>query len=109
MFGLELLPLERALVGIIAAENWPGFQVHGLRVIRREDTGAGRYTYFHDELDQRVVDGTYAAQGRMLGMDGSQNALAFVVDVSNSRIHYLEIATYGTEAWGGREGDWRVV
>ncbi len=42
-------PLEQAVIGLVAAENWPGFRVDGLRVKRRENSGAGRNTYLDDQ------------------------------------------------------------
>ena len=104
-----LTPLERELVELVAAENWDGFRTDGLRVVRRENTGAGRYTYFEDEYKQYLHDGTYGAQGKLLEMDEVKCGLAFVIDVSAGSINYLEIAVYGNESWDGVERAWRLV
>lgn len=103
-----LSPLERALVELVAAENWPDFRVDALQVKRRENTGAGRYTYFEDSGNQRLPDGTYTAQGRFLQMQGIRDGLAFLVDVSAGVINYLEIAVYGNEGWDGVERMWEI-
>ncbi|HMG76426.1 MAG TPA: hypothetical protein VK582_23325 [Pyrinomonadaceae bacterium] len=104
-----LTPLERALVELVASENWSGFRTDGLRVKKRENTGVGRYTYLEDQYKQRLPDGTYGAQGKLLEMEGIKNGLAFVVDVSGNSINYEEIATYGDESWDGVERPWRIV
>jgi hypothetical protein len=104
-----LSPLERTLVELVAAEHWPGFRVERLQVVRREDTGVGRYVYFEDLDAQPLTDGTYAAEGRIVEMQGIRNGLFFVIEVSSSRINYLELVTCGSDTWDGMERDWRVV
>jgi hypothetical protein len=46
----ELTPLERAVIALTASENWPDFRDDAVKVIRRENTGAGRFTYLNDGL-----------------------------------------------------------
>lgn len=104
-----LSPLERALVELVASENWQDFRVDALQVRRRENTGAGRYTYFEDRLKQVLPDGTYTAQEKFLQMDGVKDGLAFVVDISKGAINYLEIAVYGNEGWDGVERAWQIL
>jgi hypothetical protein len=104
-----LSPLERALIELVASENWRGFRTDSLVVTRRENTGAGSYVYIEDKRNQKLPDGTYAAQGRLLEMAGVPSGLAFMVDVSRERINYLEIAVYGDEGWDGVEREWRIV
>ena len=105
----SLSPCEHALVELVAAEHWQSFRVDALQVIRRENTGSGRYTYFADPLHQPLRDGTYAAQGRFLQMDGIRDGLAFFIDVSAGFINYLEIAVYGNESWDGVERQWQIL
>lgn len=105
----SLSALEKAAIALTASEHWPGFIVEGLEVIRRENTGAGRYVYIKDTNDQSLVDGTYSAQFRMIEMDRIRNGLGFVIDVSSSRINYLELFTFGNETWDGVEREWRIV
>ncbi len=105
----SLTPLESELVDRTAQENWPGFQTDRLQVIKRENTGAGRYVYLKDGREQHLPDGTYSAEGRMIEMAEVRNGLGFAIDVSGSRINYVELFTFGTEEWDGVERQWRVV
>jgi hypothetical protein len=100
--------LERTCVELVAAENWPGFRLDGLLVTRREDTGVGRYVYLEDTRGQDLTDGTYGARGRTIQMEGLPLGLDFVVDVSRSRINYLELVTAG-DGWDGSERGWAIV
>ena len=104
-----LSSLERSLIQLVASENWKDFHVDALQVKRRENTGAGRYTYFDDQVKQGLPDGTYTAQGKLLQMDGVRDGLAFMVDVTGGLINYLEIAVYGNESWDGVERTWQVL
>lgn len=90
-----LTPLERDLVDRTARENWPGFQTDRLEVVRRENTGAGRYVYLRDGREQDLPDGTYSEEGRMIEMVGVPNGLGFAIDISASRINYVELFTFG--------------
>ena len=105
----HLSPLEHALIQLVASENWGGFRIDALQVRRRENTGAGRYTYLEDGHRQALPDGTYSSQGKLLQMEGVKDGLAFVVDVSEGLINYLEIAVYGNETWDGVERAWKIV
>jgi hypothetical protein len=100
--------LERAVVEVIAKHNWSAFRVDGLRVKKRENTGVGRYTYFDDMYQQALPDGTYAAPGAIIEMDGIKNGLYFVIDVSSSAINFLELVTGGDESWDGIEREWQI-
>ncbi len=101
-------PMEQSIIALVATENWPGFRVDGLRVKRRENNGAGRYTYLEDQYKQALSDGTYTAQGKLLEMVGVPSGFAFLVDVSAGIINYIEIAVYGHEGWDGVEREWRI-
>lgn len=107
--SLPLSPLEVAIVERVAAQNWPGFRVEHLRVRRREDTGVGRYVYFEDGDEQPLTDGSYAAGERYVEMEGIRHGLFFVIEVSSSRIHYLELVTCDGDSWDGVERPWRIV
>jgi hypothetical protein len=87
----SLSPLERRLVEVTAAENWPDFRIEGVRVQSRENTGAGRYTTLEDTLSQPISDGAYSAQGKLIEMDGVRNGLGFVIHVARSRINMIEL------------------
>ena len=104
-----LTALEREIVEMVARENWPQFQTEALRVLSRENTGAGRYTYVADAQEQPLPDGAYSAQGRMVTLRGVRNGLGFVVEVSSSRINHIEIFTFGNVDWDGNEEEWKIV
>jgi hypothetical protein len=105
----ELTDLEREIVEMVARENWGEFRTDTLRVLSRENTGAGRYTHLADGREQALPDGSYSAQGRMVELRGVRNGLGFVVDVANSRISHIELFTYGNDEWDGSESDWKIV
>ena len=105
----ELTPLEKEVLALTARENWPDFRIEGVRVIRRENTGAGRFTYLEDEHDQQLTDGFYSAQGRLIEVPGVRNGLGFEIAVAASRISYIEFVTYGNVTWDGSEDGWRIV
>lgn len=104
-----LSPLEQAVVEVVAQDNWPGFRVDCLRVKRRENTGVGRYVHFEDLGNQVLVDGSYGSRGRIVEMQGIQNGLYFVIEVSSSQIEYLELVTGGNDSWDGIERPWKIV
>lgn len=104
-----LTALEREVIRMTAQENWPDFRLDGLRVPKRENTGAGRYTYVEDALAQALPDGSYTAQGRMIEMAGLRNGLGFVVAVVASRVSHIELFTYGNEGWDGVEREWKLA
>jgi hypothetical protein len=105
----ELTDLERELLDLVSRENWPQFRTDAIRVLRRENTGAGRYTYFADGHGQDLPDGAYSAQGRMIEMRGVRNGLGFVVEVAGSRLSHLEMFTFGNDEWDGVETDWKIL
>jgi len=67
------------------------------------------YIELDDEAAQPLPDGTFAAQGRLLEMDGVPSGLAVLADVSGGRINHLELAVYGNEGWDGVERPWRIT
>jgi len=105
----ELTSLERAVIALTASENWPDFRDDAVKVVRRENTGAGRFTYLNDGLGQKLPDGFFSAQGRLIEIPGLRNGLGFEIAVSSSRIAYIEFVTYGNVTWDGSEDGWRIV
>ncbi|MEO8903867.1 MAG: hypothetical protein ABI627_20300 [Polyangiaceae bacterium] len=102
--------LERACVELIAKHNWPTFRCDRLEVIRRENTGVGRYVYLNDPQAQELIDGTYGPEpGRAIQMLGVEFGLDFAVDVSRGRLNYLELVTSGNDGWDGEEREWHFV
>src|ERR1700690_3058028 len=105
----ELSPLEKELVLLTASENWPDFRMDGLQVLKRENTGAGRFVYLGDVYKQALPNGMHSAQGRIIQMQGVKNGLGFVISVVSSRINHIEMFTYGNVAWDGREDSWSIL
>jgi len=103
-----LTPLERTCIELVAGDNWHGFRVDGIRASRRESTGVGRFVHLEDLHHQPLVDGTYGARGATIQMEGLRHGLDFVIDVSSSRINYLELVS-SDEAWDGVERQWRIA
>jgi hypothetical protein len=104
-----LTQMERTILELVSAENWPGFRTDGVVVVRRENTGAGRFTYLQDLNHQLLQDGTYGVQERLLELEGVRDGAAFVVDVTSKTVRHIEIATYGNESWDGVERGWRIA
>jgi hypothetical protein len=104
-----LSPLEQAVVKAVAGEHWPEFRIDCLRVKQRENTGVGRYVHFEDQCNQVLADGSYGAEGRVVEMQGIEGPLYFAIEVSASRIEYLELVTGGRDSWDGIERSWRIV
>ena len=107
--NLPLTPLESAVIQLVADEHWPGFRWDALDVTRRESTGVGRYTHFVDRSRQPLIDGSYAAGGHFVEMDGVPNGLFFTIEVANGSIAYLEIVSCGADSWDGVERAWRIA
>ena len=103
-----LTPLEYDLMRLTAEENWPGFRLDGLKVTKRDNTGAGRYTYLEDAHAQQLVDGDYSAQYRWVDMDGIVNGMGWIVAVSDRKLLYIDIHTFGNITWDGVERPWRI-
>jgi hypothetical protein len=106
---LELTPLERACVALVASENWPAVRLDGLRVTKRENTGVGRYVHLADGEQQQLKDGVYATRQHAIEMMGVRLGLDFAVAVINSRIDHLELVTAGADGWDGIEREWKVI
>lgn len=104
----RLSPLELAAVQAVAADNWPHFQVDEIRVLTRENTGAGRFTYLRDLRGQPLPDGTFGAQGKYIEMEGVRFGLTFIIEVDGGRIEYLELAVNGDVGWDGVERTWQI-
>lgn len=105
----SLTALERACVETIVAEHWPSLKLGDVTVIRREDTGVGKYVYLVDSGEQEVPDGVYEAGGRVIEMDGLQLGLDFALTVTGNRLDLLEIVTPGSSGWDGVERPWRML
>lgn len=102
---MALSEMEIAVLKATAERNWPGFRVESVRVVRRDNTGAGRFTYLHDDKEQFLRDGSYSANDLSLTIPGLHFGLDFEVVATTSRLDYMEFTSCG-ENWSGSESGW---
>lgn len=91
------------------------YQAHGfplaevIRVLRRENTGGGRYVVLECDQQVRLEDGYIDLGGRFIEMEGLPNGMMAVVLVKNKYVQLLEFTVYGGDFWDGEERDWKIV
>lgn len=105
----DLTPLERTCLELIAREHWPGFRLDGIRAVRREATGVGRFTYLEDANHQVLEDGVFETAERAIEMEGLRLGLDFAAAVISSKLDHLELVTAGGDGWDGVERAWGVL
>ncbi len=106
-----MTPLEEDLFGRYHARYAEaGFPVPtSIRVVSRENTGAGRYTYVDHDGSVEVEDGDLGLGTYSTFLSTCLPAGAsFWVYVKAHRIIHLDIAVNGHHAWDGDEGEWAV-
>jgi hypothetical protein len=108
---LQLTPLEQDLFERFHARHAQfGFPAPSdIRVLSRENTGAGRYTHIAHEGELDVPDdelglGTYSS----FAMTNLHFGASFWVVVESRKASYLEIVLNGPGHWDGTEGEWAV-
>lgn len=108
---LDLSPLEAALLRVFhelyGARGFPSPE--GIRVRKRENTGAGRYVDLDVETDSQLEDGYLDLGGQFIEMEGVPHGLMAVVHVRDHRPDQLEIAVYGNDPWDGHERKWSIA
>ena len=111
MSSLQLSPLETALLAVFhELYNDQGFPFpEAIRVLRRENTGGGRYVDLESVKHVQLDDGHIDLGGRYIEMSGLPNGLMAVVLIKNNRIQQIELAVYGGDFWDGEERDWSIV
>jgi len=109
--SLELSPLEAALIkifhGLYSARGFP--PPDGIRVRKRENTGAGRYVDLDVVTHSQLEDGYLDLGGKFIEMEGVPHGLMAVIHVKDHRPDQLEIAVYGNDPWDGEEREWSVL
>lgn len=91
------------------------YQAHGfplsevIRVLRRENTGGGRYVALECDQQVQLEDGYIDLGGRFIEMVGLPNGMMAVVLVKNKNLQLLEFTVYGGDFWDGEERDWKLV
>lgn len=109
--SIELTPLERALlVSFHKRYRQYGFpDVDAVRVSKRENTGAGRFTYLeHDGTIDRSDGQLDPGKFGQINMDGLAAGASFWVQIERGKVAYLEIVVNGDGRWPRREGAWVI-
>jgi len=104
---MDLTPLERRLLELVAGESWPGWRVDGVKVVSRENTGVGRFVYWIDEANQPLRVGRYGAGYAFITLPHVPDGMGFVVEIDSAVNRRLEIAAFGAP-WDGKEEGWKI-
>jgi len=102
--------LEQILKQNPACGNILNNQLENLLVSSREPTGVGCYVNFSTTKD--IVDKTI---NTMLGFEGEvevpgvPSGLCCVLSVTDGRLDFLELVTYGNELWNGQLNEAHIV
>ncbi len=104
-------PLETAVLDrfhqIYQAKGFPS--VESISILRRENTGGGRYVYLQCDAPVPLGDGYIDLGGSFIEMRGLPNGLMAVVLVKGGRLEVLEFTVYGGDFWDGEETEWKIV
>lgn len=111
MTDLELSSLEygtlRVFHKLYGSAGFPAPQ--DITVVRRENTGTGRYVELKSDALLTIGDGFLDLGGRYIEMSGVPNGLMAVASVDGGAVTQLEFAVYGNEVWDGQEREWSIV
>lgn len=107
----ELSPLEVAIIDVFCMQHGDhGFPTPDrVRVIRRENTGAGRYVDVESDNVVKLDDGYVDLGGKFIQMDGVPHGMMAVAQIKDHRLRQIEIAVYGSFSWDGNENSWSIV
>ena len=109
--SLEPTPLETALLEefhrLYGERGFPAPEA--VRLLRRENTGAGRFVHLGVEDEMTREEGPLDLGGHYIEMKGVPYGLMALVHVRDRRPEYLEIVVYGNEGWDGVERAWSLV
>lgn len=104
--GLETAVLER-FHEVYSAIGFPSAK--SINLLRRENTGNGRYVDIESDTEVNVNDGYLDLGGSFIEMEGLPNGMMAVVLVQNRRLKVLEFSVYGGDEWDGEEREWKIV
>jgi hypothetical protein len=104
--GLETAVLDR-FHQLYEAQGFPPAERIG--VLRRENTGGGRYVDLECDAPLHLEDGYIDLGGSFIEMKGLPNGMMAVVLVKGGHATTLEFTVYGGDSWNGEESDWRIV
>src|SRR5690606_8914429 len=81
-----------------------------LRVISRENSSAGRFTYLEHDGSMPGYDGQLdLGKFSQFEMTGVKYGFSFWVQLKNGKVDYLEFVVNGEEEWDGSESNWTVI
>ena len=109
----QLTELESTLLnGLI--QKYPALKSHSpyLKVKERKITGTGmevnfEYTNSEEELNFEDINALFS-NGENIEVKGLKQGLGYVIDVTDGKISYLELVTYG-ETWNGNLDDYKII
>lgn len=109
----QLTELESTLLnGLI--QKYPALKSHipYLKVKERKITGTGmevnfEYTNSEEELNFEDINALFS-NGENIEVKGLKQGLGYVIDVTDGKISYLELVTYG-ENWNGKLDDYKII
>lgn len=83
-----------------------------LKVIDRKVTKTGmtvnfEYNNSEDELDFEEINALFS-NGENIEIKSLKQGLGYVIDITDGRIVYLELVTYG-ENWNGKFDDYKII
>ena len=108
---LQSSALEKAVLEcfhqLYQSQGFP--QVSSIGIVRRENTGGGRYVELACDQQSQLEDGYIDLGGRFVEMSGVPNGMMAVVLVKGGRVQVLEFTVYGGDVWDGEEREWKIV
>jgi hypothetical protein len=111
MDTIQPTPLETAVLrcfhDIYGVRGFP--PVEEIEIVKRENTGSGRYLDLRAEAEVDIDDGYIDLGGRYVEMPTVPAAIMAVVQVRKRRIVLLEFTAYEGESWNGTEIGWTIV
>jgi hypothetical protein len=111
MNTLQQTALETEVLGrLYELHHASGFpSAASIRVLRRENTGGGRYLDLDSDALVHIVDGYIDLGGKFIQMNGLPNGMMAVALVKKQRLKTLEFTVYGGDHWDGEEREWKIV
>jgi hypothetical protein len=111
MKTIDQTPLETTLLDrfheLYEAEGFPPAAL--VKVVRRENTGGGRYADLECDALVQVDDGYLDLAGGFVEMEGLPAGMMAVVLVKRRRLRILELTVYGGDSWDGEERAWKII
>jgi len=106
----ELNKLEQAIFERLAIE-YPFIKEHipFLKVENRENTGVGMYVNFiYDNPNNKElnveIENSVLSTNETIELDGLSYGLSYEVDITDGKVKFIELVTYGEE-WDGIVSD----